>query len=359
MDWTGRHFKTTFILGAGATRGAFHHTILNRKRIKAPLNGDFFEVAHTFVRARQDDHELHRRFDRIKRVFRDEFPTRGRWPIPMEEAFSLLYVSKDFPEIFAARHGRRRDAGGRQEIEDFLSLTFDVLSTIESLVEGDTLYSPFVQHLGGADTVITLNYDTLLDSALVSAGWDPAKGYELIGGPNKFDWRRSTVPKCAHLAKVKLLKLHGSINWYVRGGYQKLAHVFDSKPNKVLISAKPRTNEIHGYIRQVVPPIYGKFFGHDHWRRLWTAAYRSLIESDMLVVIGCSLVDTDFHLIGMLGHAVTERKKRGKPFTALTLVDKAKVRHKWARLFRGCVGKLYSCPNFADFAKRYLKMEAT
>jgi hypothetical protein len=48
----------------------------------------------------------------------------------MEDAFSLLYVSKDFPEIYA-RRGRESKAGSRKEIEHFLRLTYGVLSAIE------------------------------------------------------------------------------------------------------------------------------------------------------------------------------------------------------------------------------------
>lgn len=134
MIWRGTARKTVFILGAGATRGSFRHVLVNGKRIQAPLNGDFFKVAERFVRARGPNGGLEDRYRRIRNVFRDEFPTRGKWPIPMEEAFSLLYVSKDFPEIYVPRRGRRRMAGTRREIQDFLRLTFGILSAIEDRV---------------------------------------------------------------------------------------------------------------------------------------------------------------------------------------------------------------------------------
>ena len=125
------------------------------------------------------------RYERIRKVFRDEFPTRGRWPIPMEEAFSLLYVSKDFPEIYVPSRGRHRKPGSRREIEDFLRLTFGILSAIEARVDHTNLYARLVSHLGAGETILTLNYDTLLDSALVDAGWNPVKGYGLMGGSGK------------------------------------------------------------------------------------------------------------------------------------------------------------------------------
>ncbi len=48
----GKNYKTTFILGAGATRGAIQHVLVNRKRIMPPLNADFFKVAQTYARSK-------------------------------------------------------------------------------------------------------------------------------------------------------------------------------------------------------------------------------------------------------------------------------------------------------------------
>jgi hypothetical protein len=235
--WNGTSRKTVFILGAGATRGAFPHVRVNGKKIQAPLNGDFFKVVEAFVRAHDGNDGLRARYTRLRRVFRDEFPTRGRWPIPMEEAFSLLFVSKDFPEIYI-RRGRRRKAGTRKEIEDFLRLTFGILSAIELEVRQDNLYAKLASRLESGDRILTLNYDTLLDSALVNAGWDPAKGYGLIGAPSKITWRRHRPVFSARLSDVKLLKLHGSLNWYVRGSFNR------NLPRCSCLSGRGPTNSI-------------------------------------------------------------------------------------------------------------------
>lgn len=354
MLWNDTPLKTTFLLGAGATRGAFDHVLVNRKRIRAPLNSDFFKVAETLCKAFQRGGDLGARFKRVRKVFADEFSTRGSWPIPMEDAFSLLYVSKDFPEIYAPRRGPHREAGSRREIEDFLRLTFEILAVIESKGTPLNLYARLAARLDPLDTLITLNYDTMLDSALVEAGWNPRDGYGLTGGQSKVKWRRSRIAAEPRLKGVKLLKLHGSINWYVRGSYDKLARVFDAKATHVLITARPRTNETHGYIRQVVPPIYGKFFGHPQWGRLWTAAHQHIRDADVIVIIGCSLVDSDFHLRGMLSHAIAQRKRQGNPFRAVALVDITRVRNKWRRLFRGSTNKFYGYKTFSKFARECL-----
>jgi len=351
--WNGTERKTVFLLGAGATRGAFTHVRVNHKKIVAPLNFDFFNIAKAFANAQQDDGFRHR-FERIRKVFREEFPTRGRWPIPMEEAFSLLFVSKEFPGIYA-RRGRKRAAGTRQEIEDFLRLTFGILSAIEEKVSALNLYARLAGGLSAGDTILSLNYDTLLDSMLVNQGWNPTVGYGLEGGTGKVVWHRDKPTLSPRLSGVKLLKLHGSLNWYVKGSFEKLEKIFAAKPSKVLIQARPRTNEMDGYVRQIIPPIYGKFFAHSHWQTLWQKAHKAVMEAEAFVVIGCSLAVTDFHLSGMLGNAIKRRKADGNKFEVVAAVDRGlPVRRKWLGLVRGCVSRQYQFNSFEKFAKKHL-----
>ncbi len=104
-----------------------------------------------------------------------------------------------------------------------------------------------------------------------------------------------------------MLKLHGSLNWWVPGSGATLANVFSKKP---VIVSQPRTNNVSGKIRQIIPPIYGKYFAHQHWRKLWQSAFEALCEAELLVVVGCSIVDTDYHLQALLRRVSKERRQR-------------------------------------------------
>jgi hypothetical protein len=329
----GSDLRAVFLLGAGASRGALDHVIVNGKRLKPPLNGDFFQVADTYARAKGVSSEDAKRLARVLRMLKQNLHLKGA--LTMEEAFSLLYMAKDFPEIYSAGQGRRPAAGKRQEIEDFLRLTFGILSALDqSTVE--TRYDQLAQALGPSDTVITLNYDTLLDSALVRHGWDPQVGYGLGGDSRKVKWKPVHAGAQSGIGSVRLLKLHGSLNWYVRGSFSNLDRVFATKPVRV---ERPRKNEVSGHIRQIVPPIYGKFFGHSHWERLWAVGYRALRESECLVVVGCSLVDTDFHLRAHLGRVAQDRKRTRHLFKRLYLADRVPVRRKWRKALKGAFKK--------------------
>lgn len=345
MLFAGRDRRTVFLLGAGATRGALKHVLLNKKRVKPPLNSDFFQVAATYGRAHGKRSATARRVQRLLKAFKTDIPIRGT--PTMEEAFSLLYVAKDFPDIYGAARGRRLTAGYRRDVEDFLVLTSDLLRDVDRL-SPITAYDQLVRQLGSGDQIITLNYDTLLDSALVRAGWDPKRGYGLGITSSKIQWRPVGVEGADRLRNVKLLKLHGSVNWHVKGAYSTLRRVFETKPTRV---TQPRSNDIGGCIRQIIPPVYGKVFQHKHWQLLWKQAYRELAAAEVLVVIGSSLIDTDFHLRALLSRMASKRKIEQSPLYALVLVDKARVRRKWRRVFRGRFKKEMTFRTFQAFVQ--------
>jgi hypothetical protein len=341
--------RTVFILGAGATRGAIKHVLVNQKRIKPPLNSDFFSVAKVYARAMGSASIEARRVASLKRVFKEEVPIKGS--PNMEDAFSLLYVAKDFPEIYKTGPGKKPAAGNRKEIEDFLRLTIDILTTIDRKAVGVTGYDRLVGQLGNNDAIISLNYDTLLDSALVRQGWSPRRGYRLGGGKSKVEW--GPVDGAVRLANspIPLLKLHGSLNWFVRGSYSSLSKIFSSKPVRV---SAPRQNEIGNHMRQIVPPIYGKIFEHGHWRRLWTDAFEQLSKADLLVVIGCSLVETDFHLRALLSRVIKFRKQNNALFKRAIFVADTKTRHKWQKALKGSYSKTTGYPTFESFLRKEL-----
>lgn len=345
----GKSKRTVFLLGAGATRGAVPHVLVRGKRVRPPLNSDFFDVAETLARARGEGSATARRLLRIKKIFKTELP--AKWPPPMETAFSLLYTAKDFPEIYASGPGRKPTAGERRELNDFLTLLFDILFVLDKQSPDANGYDRLASVLESNDTLITLNYDTVLDSALVRRGWDPKTGYGLFGGPKKVKWKAPAVSS-SEMQSIRLLKLHGSLNWWVRGNASTLGNAFSSKP--VFVSP-PRSNDVAGMIRQIIPPIYGKVFGHPHWRRIWKAAFTALCEADQLVVVGCSIVDTDYHLQALLRRAVKERRKTSRRLD-VSLVDRARIRRRWQHVLKGAQANYETYSNLEIFLKRGIKV---
>lgn len=351
MRWRGAERRAAIILGAGATLGAIGTVLVKQRHISPPLNCNFFSIAEAFAKTQSSAYR--ERLKRLKRFFAQGYGIRGQWPLPMETAFSRLYAAKDFPAIYTSGAGRRPQGGRQREVEDFLRLTTSLLCAIErSIKDGQNGYDGLVSSLGGDDCLISLNYDTALDSSLIRAGWRPEKGYGLAIGKGRFKWTMQNKPHLSQrLACVRLLKLHGCSNWYVRTNrhHKSVEKIFTSKPSKVIVSATPKINEPGAMLRQIVPPIYGKFFAHDHWKALWTKAYEALVKSELLIVIGCSLQESDFHLWGTIRHAAQTRKSATKPFHEVIVVDKKGARERWRGLLAGCAPKFNA--NFTKFEK--------
>lgn len=349
MYFNGTDHKTVFILGAGATRGAVGHVLVNRKRLRPPLNSDFFKVAETFGRARGATSLAARRLGQLKQLFKTDLAIKGT--PSMEDAFSLLYVANDLPDIYRRRPGPKPQPGKMRELQYFLDLVFQILCALENNSAQENGYDRLVSRLGPRDTIISLNYDTLLDSALVNAGWDPRSGYCLTGeSTGKCKWRSPRDE--ANLSGIRLLKLHGSLNWFVRGTLANISEVFEKKPVRV---TKPRSNGMSNHMRQIIPPIYGKVFRHAHWRQLWRSAYEGLCQADTLVVIGCSLVDTDFHLRALISRVRRERKEDKRPFRRAFFVDRSlPIRRKWIRSWKGTVKRMSHVKEFNNFLRTEL-----
>lgn len=267
----------------------------------------------------------------------------------MEDAFSILFVAKDLHEVYRAKPGRLPDAGTSAEVDDFLLLVQRILHVFNGQ---QSSYGRLVSTLESNDTVISLNYDTVLDSALHEAGWDPAVGYSLKGGTKKVKWKPQPGIEDSRVRRLKLLKLHGSLNWFARGSTKRLHEVFDKKPSLV---CAPSHNSRSGYVRQIIPPIYGKSFRHSHWAHLWMKAYEECLKADLFVVVGCSLINTDFHLRAFLSRVCAVRKKSGRRFHRVLLADRARIRRKWLGVLKGTFVDSELKPSFDSFLREILR----
>src|SRR5206468_3883749 len=153
------------------------------------------------------------------------------------------------------------------------------------------------------DAVICLNYDTTMDNALARQGWSPRRGYGFELDTKKV----RTIDRFSHDAQLRdvlLLKPHGSLNWLSKGSMREFEKVLEGRraPN-VEMTYAPKANVRRGFVRLFIPPLYVKFFANPFWRRLWDKAFERLRNAQVLVIVGCSLVQTDFHLRSIVGSA--------------------------------------------------------
>jgi len=160
--------------------------------------------------------------------------------------------------------------------------------------------------------VITLNYDTVVERLLLQAfprergPAEPPREYDLYGLPLSPIWARAGNALLKRKAETfRLVKLHGSINWFYSGpeGYPG-EQVYYRAVNADSPSQdhRGRDGESPGIeclcsdkIPLIIPPIAEKsgFYGNKTIRALWMAARTALAGAEEILCVGYSLPETD------------------------------------------------------------------
>lgn len=260
--------KTAVILGAGATRGASF--VKPWSSNLPPLDVDYFSVL------RNSDLNSDKRTQRLLSFVAEEF---GSIEIGMEDFYSQASLSGEFNEQIPV--GRRRHGIFRRRLNDFLGLLPEFLGC--SLKGRECVYHEFlVKRLEADDTIVSFNYDCLVDRALQrNAGrrWLPAQGYGFEATRGEEAWRdhrgRGRFPKIG----VQLLKPHGSLNWERDEGG---VHLIDREYRE------RKADEL-----EIIAPLWQKRFDEKPFRSIWERTRRAFSTARALVVVGYSLPTTD------------------------------------------------------------------
>ena len=186
------------------------------------------------------------------------------------------------------------------ELKDaFLRTMQHALHGVEIRPESDIV--GFAGHCGETKaTCVTFNYDDFLDAALSAAGnWNPYWGYGFFCQPSANTV--SDFSQGPHASDLRLLKLHGSVNWWPRLGYPKPFaldaivhhHGWEGISRRLFppeVVARHLDSE-----PVIVPPVLSKsdLVAQPVLRLVWTLAYEHLSTADAVTFIGYSLPTTD------------------------------------------------------------------
>lgn len=162
-------------------------------------------------------------------------------------------------------------------------------------------------------TVITLNYDTLFESAFrrllftdrSGAVTYPADILKIF--PARDGVMFGPGPLRAN-STLDLYKLHGSVDWYwvpsdTAGSTLERAEEW---PAATPVEKKSRQAAIGGKVEFIVPPTNSKtaFFENSKTRFLWEQSYLALNNAERVVLIGYSLPMNDAALASMLSRSL-------------------------------------------------------
>lgn len=343
---------TVYVFGAGINR-----SIQDWHGLVPPLTTDFFQQALRHPRI-GDDHykeKIKPVFEYIAKYWKLTPKELESEPFDIESCFTLLelqsqeVLSKNDRNAFIllAETNYRLTGMLAEYLSDFEHFTY---SSDSFRLLGKMIYDE-------RPAILTFNYDTLLESAIESASgvnvkippsfrgrppesndipdeelayshmnWNRPLGYGV-----KFDevqlHRAGTYAFAAgerfyshplnNLYSPPLLKLHGSINWFIYSGINKYpfgdnAAAEESKGKTLLFEGRWWFNEapdLYGIIIQpiiITPHVHKQIHETPIIPTIWQKAAEELADCKRLVVGGYSFPPTDFHTRRLFLEAFSE-----------------------------------------------------
>jgi hypothetical protein len=179
------------------------------------------------------------------------------------------------------------------------------------------LHKELVSRLAPNDAIVSTNWDVLVERALTwqlrgRLGTETLRETNIdygAAGARLVNWRGRDLPQ-SKTGVRKVLKLHGSLNWFYCARCAELyANV---ELPWVLDPANPRPDADYCHcgvpLRNImIAPSYVKEYGNAHLQSVWKHATAALRRAQRWVFIGYSLPPDDYHIRGMLLRALRAR----------------------------------------------------
>jgi hypothetical protein len=308
--------RTVFILGAGASKLA-----------GAPLMHDFLDIADDLRHANESG-ETYDDFQLVFKAINALRPAYANANVDLSNNIESVFAAFEMARLIG-QLGNLKDSeidalprAMRRVIEKTLEQTIK-LPVSEGRVRPPRPYQEFANFIeniplssgrnANTISVLTFNYDLCIDYALHFNSIE--SNYCLESGTT---------------GGVKLLKLHGSLNWAkcpkcTKVTAWQMSQFFSdrrwdiwSEPKQVILniaSQMKHYNHCAGVSAEepyLVPPTWNKTEYHHVLKPVWQAAINELREAEYIIVCGYSLPPTDqfFRFLYALGTVGEVRIKR-------------------------------------------------
>lgn len=310
--------KAVYFLGAGATKDVCEN---------APLNNDLLEKA---LKDFSDSPEAEEIENFIKHLY------KGRSTPPKDnQIWNLLdYVIQQrqsaCQEYSLEKISYVRDCLIRLLIKEFEKNLKNV--DIDS-------YKKFVSKIrSDKTTIISTNYDILIDNALAEIKsfnygakirfslYLPPKEIPLFDSeeyyPKGFNRPNEAGEMDLNNGEVRLLKIHGSLNWLYCRKCGEVDLTIKEKGTEKLLTGVGVTCFNRGctnkYEPLLITPTMFKNYENRFIREVWELAEESLTEAENLIFIGYSLKDEDFQIRCLLMKALLNK---AEPYKNIIIVE--------------------------------------
>ena len=288
-----------FILGAGASRFAGY-----------PLSFELWKFVRDFpvieTMAKRRAIAVVEAMEQVLRVV----PPRVLDQPNLEELFTLLDLAAMGAEPLSLKTVKWTELRPKlmgMISEAFLSHEYDFQNQLwrDEALPAAAVLRNWTTFLREGDTIITFNWDVLHESALWKAGkWHYADGY---------GFQSEDAPRQVH-SKIKILKLHGSVNWAQRNERDCapsiehkttfFAGAFDS--HDVYMKAAGQWNEGRNLI---IPSYLKDIAGNRLLLHLWNQASEALATAEEVIVVGYQLYPGDAPARQLFGTSLMRNSK--------------------------------------------------
>ena len=157
------------------------------------------------------------------------------------------------------------------------------------------------------DTIISFNYDLVLDRALDKQIFPLAIDYVV----NR-EYFKKIDPNCDspayRLPRVKLLKMHGSIGFKVCSKCGIVVADNSKAPKKCVLC----DSDLSNVSSLILPPTWNKAEHKNKILDIWKEGYHELSNARRIIIIGYSFPETDIFFKHLLGVSLSQNKRLEK-----------------------------------------------
>lgn len=269
----------------------------------------------------------------IQEVLKDVVGTFGKdFTLTMEQYFTHIEQLGNVFDDYR-RTGRPPGNPYRKMRENLLQALAALLDESVGHIPSCDYHQQLVRTLNVKDTIVSFNYDWVIDHTLRTYGqrkWNPRIGYGVPvyqdTGTDFWATKRGNEPQYPEKT-ISLLKMHGSMIWFPVG--------IDMRTPRIRL--RQRWWHQHGSLKfEIAAPEWTKPIRHGVYKKVWSRARQALRKSKVVVFIGYSLPETDLPARALF--MVDAGRKRVDPFDWLVIVNPDSIARR--RIRRTLAGRI-------------------
>ena len=199
------------------------------------------------------------------------------------------------------------------------------LENLDSLATDD-----FVNKINDSDSIISTNYDIVIDNALLSRLNNTNYGAKIRENIHPVPHADGTIiagrkiDMLLNQGHIKLLKLHGSLNWLYCPKCDEIDITLKSKVAAEFLNKEYEISCLNQYCTSnyeplIVTPTKFKRYENRVLNKIWEISRECISRADEIVFIGYSLPEADTEIRCLLLNGINMAEKKPK----ITFVDKS------------------------------------